>query len=560
MIKSVKPCGTTGQNLVGLWRPSFTRVDQKLYLYGGGGHVTNDLHVLDLVTMNWDCVLAQDGVPPTKRYGHTAVLWDQYIIIFGGSNEYLEYRDDVIVFSLKTKVWSRPDIKGEVPARYLHSATVYKNKMYVYGGFAKDSKRTYVLEEMRMLNLETWTWSEAYQVPARYNHSASLIGNKLWIYAGKDEAGQTVSDLHSIDLDTLKVLPHIGITGKVVLLKSQHFSESIGNQLVVFGKYLNEFTGTSLYGLWIMDLEQLEWRKLDIDHCLEDGVWNYFTIVSKQHQRSIEYGPDDCLMDTSDDRDDGGSAPSLIFLGNTEKERPQPYDHFRDVLSINVELLGVFQIPPSTLQSHMSLMLNNEEFSDFCIISKSSAQKIHVHRMVLSSRWPHFRNMHASGMIESTRGSIVLPEPYPVVYAFLKFLYTDSVDTRLDYSIVCEVMIMANMYLLERLKKLCASILHKHHLHIDTCVRIFQAACVSQEHGLKKLSQEFIFRHCGAVMKTDDWMLMWSQSDGSGAQRAALEEFIDGIPDEASLEVSSNQRPNSYAESAPFEPSLRKEL
>jgi len=57
MIKSVKPCSTTGQNLVGLWRPSFTRVDQKLYLYGGGGHVTNDLHVLDLVTMNWDCVL-----------------------------------------------------------------------------------------------------------------------------------------------------------------------------------------------------------------------------------------------------------------------------------------------------------------------------------------------------------------------------------------------------------------------------------------------------------------------------------------------------------------------
>jgi len=65
----------------------------------------------------------------------------------GGSNEYLEYRDDVIVFSLKTKVWSRPDIKGEVPARYLHSATVYKNKMYVYGGFAKDSKRKWYFGE-----------------------------------------------------------------------------------------------------------------------------------------------------------------------------------------------------------------------------------------------------------------------------------------------------------------------------------------------------------------------------------------------------------------------------
>ncbi|KAF9180006.1 hypothetical protein BGZ50_006512 [Haplosporangium sp. Z 11] len=583
MIKFAKPVGTTGQNLVGLWRPSFTRVDQKLYLFGGGGHVTNDLHVLDLVTLNWDCVLAKDGVPPTKRYGHTAVLWNHHIIIFGGSNEFYEYRDDVIVFSLKTKTWFRPEIRGEVPARYLHTATVYRNKMYVYGGFAKNSKCTYVLEEMRILNLDTWTWSEAYAVPGRYNHSASLVGSKLWIYAGKDVSGNTVSDLHSIDLTTLRVLPHTGISGKVVLLKSQHFSESIGNQLIVFGKYPNEATGTSLYGLWIMDLDQLEWRKLDIDQCLEDGVWNYFTIVSKkpQHQRKLEPSSpqlSDCMdivpssggYNSSLDFDDNTSAPSLIFLGNTEQDRPQPYDHFRDVLSINMECLGVFQIPPSTLQSHMGLMLNNEEFSDFTIVAQGSGagSKIHVHRLVLSSRWPHFKNMHASGMVETTRGSMVLPEPYAVVYAFLLFLYTDTVDIDLEYTVVCDVMVMANMYLLERLKKLCASILHRHHLHIDTCVRIFQAASVSQEHGLKKLSQEFIFRHCGAVMKTEDWLLMWSLGgDGSlSEQRTTLEEFIEGIPEDAALESTpGSRRPGEgysvgYEGATNFEPSLRKEV
>ncbi|KAF9104946.1 hypothetical protein BGX27_009867 [Mortierella sp. AM989] len=515
-------------------------------------------------------VWAKEGVAPTKRYGHTAVLWNQNIIIFGGSNEHYEYRNDVIVFSLKTKTWSRPVIRGEVPARYLHSATVYKNKMYVYGGFAKNSKCTYVLEELRMLNLETWTWSEAYSVPARYNHSASLVGNKLWIYAGKDETGNTVSDLHSIDLTTLRVLPHSGITGKVVLLKSQHFSEAIGNQLVVFGKYPNESSGTSLYGLWIMDLDQLEWRKLDIDRSLEDGVWNYFTIVTKRQQNRLPLSGDDVndYSDSLDDADDGSSTSSLVFLGNTEKERPQPYDHFRDVLSINVEYLGVFQIPPSTLQSHMSLMLNNEEFSDFTIVPQDSSRKIHVHRMILSSRWPHFRNMHASGMIESTKATMVLPEPYPVVYAFLSFLYMDTVDIDLDCTVLCDVMVMANMYLLERLKKLCASILHRHHLQIDTCVRIFQAACVSQEHGLKKLTQEFIFRHCGAVMKTEDWFLMWSQGgDGSsGEQRAAaLDEFIEGIPDDAGLEVNPGSRNSSdgYTSSydgTNFEPMLRKDV
>ncbi|KAG0050783.1 hypothetical protein BGZ83_004444 [Gryganskiella cystojenkinii] len=635
-MKFAKPVTTTGQNLVGLWRPSFTRVDQKLYLFGGGGHVTNDLHVLDLTTMHWECVLpgivfaepatgkeatphstTKEGVPPTKRYGHTAVLWNQHIIVFGGSNEYDEYRDDVIVFSLQNRTWSRPEIRGEVPARYLHSATVFKNKMYVYGGFAKNSKCTYVLEEMRILNLETWTWSTAHTVPARYNHSACLIGTKLWVYAGKDEAGQTVSDLHSIDLLTLRVLPHTGITGKVVLLKSQHFSEAIGNQLVVFGKYPNE-TG-QIYGLWIMDLEQLEWRKLDIDLCLGEGcVWNYFTIVTKKpqsHRRQLSHSSStrahDAMPTVGDptrrrlrsnttsshhsrsgsgsgsaagddlsgcedesmsmDIDDTSSAPQLIFLGNTESDRPQPYDHFRDVLSINVEYLGVFQIPPTTLQSHMGMMLDNEEFSDFTIVAQGSTRKIHVHRMVLSSRWPHFRNMHASGMIESTRASMVLPEPYAVVYAFLSFLYTDTVDVELDYTVICDVLIMANMYLLERLKKLCAYILHRHHLQVESCVRIFQAAHVSQEYGLKKLSQEYIFQHCGAVMKTEDWMVMWTMggSDGAtGEQRAALEEFIEGIPEEASLEIVPGGS-TSYRRSidgygggpgADFEPTLRKDI
>ena len=476
---------------------------------------------------------------------------------------------------------------------------------------------TYVLEEMRILNLETWTWSDAHAVPARYNHSACLIGTKLWVYAGKDEQGRTVSDLHSIDLTTLRVLPHTGITGKVVMLKSQHFSEAIGNQLVVFGKYPNEVTQQSLYGLWILDLEQLEWRKLDIDQCLGEGmVWNYFTIVTKKphqqgnHRRQLsspqahdamvvdptrrrlrsssnqsdtsghssggggggEGGGDNYSVVESEimDLEDSGSAPSLIFLGNTEKDRPQPYDHFRDVLSINVEYLGVFQIPPSTLQSHMGMMLDNDEFSDFTINAQGSTRQIHVHRMVLSSRWPHFRNMHASGMIESTRGSMTLPEPYAVVYAFLSFLYTDTVDPELDYTVVCDVLVMANMYLLERLKKLCASILHEHHLQVDTCVRIFQAAHVSQEYGLKKLSQEFIFRHCGAVMKTEDWMLMWTLGGSEGAtgeHRAALEEFIDSIPEEGSLEVvsgSSRRSSDGYGHSSdsmgPFEPTLHKDL
>lgn len=45
---------TTGNNLVGLWRPSFVKVDGRLYVFGGGGNVTNQLHILDLNQMRWE--------------------------------------------------------------------------------------------------------------------------------------------------------------------------------------------------------------------------------------------------------------------------------------------------------------------------------------------------------------------------------------------------------------------------------------------------------------------------------------------------------------------------
>lgn len=56
MLKSGQPIQTTGNNLVGLWRPSFVKVDHRLIVYGGGGVVTNDLHVLNLCDMRWETI------------------------------------------------------------------------------------------------------------------------------------------------------------------------------------------------------------------------------------------------------------------------------------------------------------------------------------------------------------------------------------------------------------------------------------------------------------------------------------------------------------------------
>lgn len=53
MLKYEQPIKTVGKNLTGIWRPVFVKVDQSLFVFGGGGHVTDELRYLDLTNMHW---------------------------------------------------------------------------------------------------------------------------------------------------------------------------------------------------------------------------------------------------------------------------------------------------------------------------------------------------------------------------------------------------------------------------------------------------------------------------------------------------------------------------
>lgn len=48
-----QPIRTTGNNLVGLWRPAFIKVHHRLFVFGGGGNTSSELHTLDLCDMQW---------------------------------------------------------------------------------------------------------------------------------------------------------------------------------------------------------------------------------------------------------------------------------------------------------------------------------------------------------------------------------------------------------------------------------------------------------------------------------------------------------------------------
>ncbi|ORX55830.1 hypothetical protein DM01DRAFT_1335207 [Hesseltinella vesiculosa] len=357
----------------------------------------------------------------------------------------------------------------------------------------------------------------------------------MYIYGGKDEHGNTVSDLFMVNLNAPPYTSHPVLSGTqsnngMVLLKSQHFCEAVCGKLLVFGRYLlptaqvqsssqqrlSAAASDSAYGLWMLDLDTLEWERQECDDHFLSGGWNYFTVI----QDALRLEKEDPAQVT---------VNNLFFLGNTDPLRPHGYDHFRDALIINGESLALYDIPPTRQTGHeFGPLLNNPELSDFVIVA-ADGQELHAHQVILITRWPHFKNLYRSGMMEAQERRMEIAEPYPVVLAFLKYLYSDQLDEMEPWHVVCELLLLSNMYLLHRLKKICCQRLYERHLTIESCIPIFEKAILVDETGLKMLLLDFMFKHYGALLKADVL---------SHLSPLARQEFISYIPDEAILQVN----------------------
>lgn len=198
---------------------------------------------------------------------------------------------------------------------------------------------------------------------------------------------------------------------------------------------------------------------------------------------------------------------------------------------IHGESLGLYDIAEPRFTTEFVQLLNSPDLSDFSIIA-ANGEEIYVHQVILLTRWPHFKNMHKSGMSEAIERKMTIPEPVQVIMAFLKFLYSDRLDESEPWQVVCDLLVMANMYLLHRLKKLCCERLYRRHMAIDTCGLIFEKAIMAEEVGLKLLALGFMFQNYGYILKSNTLMEL---------PPSIREEFLEAVPEEAVLEVGRSR-------------------
>lgn len=142
-----------------------------------------------------------------------------------------------------------------------------------------------------------------------------------------------------------------------------------------------------------------------------------------------------------------------------------------------------------------------------------TSKPIHVHKLILQARWPHFARLYNSQMAEFHTKKMHIPEPYSVVMAFLLYLYTDSIhgtverdsDAVTDLSDVAGLLVMSNIYNIPHLRLLCVNRLAKE-LDVEHACVIWYCAGLANEEWLRKRTAMFCMTHWGRIVRTQGFL------------------------------------------------------
>ncbi|MQM00568.1 hypothetical protein Taro_033311 [Colocasia esculenta] len=191
-VKEFDPQTCTWSNLRTYGKPpvarggqSVTLVGTSLVMFGGEDakrSLLNDLHILDLETMTWDEIDAV-GVPPSPRSAHAAAVHaERYLLIFGGGSHAACF-NDLHVLDLQSMEWSRPKQQGVVPSpRAGHAGVTVGENWFIVGG--GDNKNG--VSETLVLNMSTLVWSVVTTVEGRVPMASEGLSLAVSSYMGED--------------------------------------------------------------------------------------------------------------------------------------------------------------------------------------------------------------------------------------------------------------------------------------------------------------------------------------------------------------------------------------
>ncbi|OAQ66961.1 galactose oxidase, central domain-containing protein [Pochonia chlamydosporia 170] len=245
-----------------------TLIGSNVYIFGGCDSRTcfNAVYVLDGDAFYWSVPHMVGDIPmPLRAMTCTAV--GKKLVVFGGGDG-PAYYNDVYVLDTVNFRWTKPRIVGDkVPSkRRAHTACLYKNGIYVFGGgdgvrALNDIWRLDVSDPTKMSwklisgpEKSSSSSTKDYRPKARGYHTANMVGSKLIIFGGSD-GGECFDDVWVYDVET-----HVwkAVSIPVTYRRLSHTATIVGSYLFVLGGHDgNDYCNDVL----LLNLVTMTWDK-----------------------------------------------------------------------------------------------------------------------------------------------------------------------------------------------------------------------------------------------------------------------------------------------------------
>lgn len=186
--------------------------DDCMYIFGGweadSEVYSQQIHLLNLKTFHWRLVTTT-GESPSSRDFPTMTCLNDYLYVFGGRGDALGlnqsghdfYDDNLFQFDIKRYHWSRVPTKSSPIGRRSHSAFVYNNKLYIFGGFNALIPKHF--NDLHCFNPKDNTWTEISingngPCPRR-RQCCVLSDHQLYIFGGTSPESEYIPITGAVD-------------------------------------------------------------------------------------------------------------------------------------------------------------------------------------------------------------------------------------------------------------------------------------------------------------------------------------------------------------------------
>lgn len=541
----------------------------KLLIYGGENEhreYLSDVVIFDLKTAHWTQPDIRGHIPK-GRARHAAAVYDDKLYVVGGLAGTETYTlDEICYLDLKTWAWSR---SWSFVGRYDHSTWVWGGRIWVFGGMGPDMERT---GELWWLDLKS---SPAFKsAPATGTRDSSAASSRVppsprSPYAQFNQPQQVITgstgytaNSSSVQVRASSMTPKPlapGDISSIRFLSGPNVpSQALGTHYHVYssGTMLDFVTSSdtirpSECNLSSLELDSFCWRKLaEGSEIFDPGYRWHYCATNEDGTKAWLLG---CATEL---RDNGAGAFEAYLsdvlpidlrrfglLGNGFSPEPNGEGHPKmpasdthatsNVSGLGADLAAVFDKMPesgsgtdfivtgerdeSADDDSMSAIstTNITEQQQFIASNALTSSPIHVHKLILQARWPHFGRVYASQMAEFHTKKMHIPEPYSVVRAFLYYLYTDSIAKHPKYCAslgdVAGLLVMSNVYDMPKLRLLCIHRLSRE-LDVEHSAVVWERAGTAGEEWLKKRAATFCLTHWGRIVRTDGFKKLSRQS------------------------------------------------